>query len=91
LFESSEWRNESRIDISSTTGLVIIYDWGGGGGGALKRNVFLGKNFADPKVDIVLPNLKYQLKNKYLPLAKSFTKGYDIIQLSHMSFTASVT
>jgi hypothetical protein len=36
-----------------------------------------------------LPNLKYQLKNKYPPLAKKFTKG--TIQLSHMSFTTSVT
>jgi hypothetical protein len=37
-----------------------------------------------------LPNLKYQLKNKYPPLARDFTKGYTI-QLSHMSFTTSVT
>jgi hypothetical protein len=26
-----------------------------------------------------LPNLKYQLKNKYPPLAKNFTKGYHSI------------
>jgi hypothetical protein len=24
----------------------------------------------------ILPNLKHQLKNKYTPLAKNFTKGY---------------
>jgi hypothetical protein len=39
---------------------------------------------------IFLPNLKYQLKNKYPPLAKNFIKK-DTIQLSHMSFTTSVT
>jgi hypothetical protein len=52
-------------------------------GGAPKRNVFLGKNFADPtikKVKIfIYPTLKYQLKNKYLPLAKNVTKGYHSV------------
>jgi hypothetical protein len=46
---------------------------------ATKRNVFRGKNFADPTIKksrIWLPNLKYELKNKYPPLAKYFTKGY---------------
>jgi hypothetical protein len=46
----------------------------GGGGGRLapKRNVFLGKKFSDPtiKKSIFLPNLKYQLKNKYQKLYK---------------------
>jgi hypothetical protein len=59
---------------------------------APKRNVFRGKNFADPtikKSKISLPNLKYQLKNNYPPLAKNLKK--DTIQLSHMSFTTSVT
>jgi hypothetical protein len=49
---------------------------------APKRNVFLGKNFADPtikKSKYVLPNHKYQLKNKYPPLAKNFTKGYCLV------------
>jgi hypothetical protein len=36
-----------------------------------------------------LPNLKYQLKNKYPPWPKTLQK--DTIQLSHMSFTTSVT
>jgi hypothetical protein len=47
--------------------------------------VFIGKNFADPSIKKskkILPNLKYQLKNKYQK---------DTIQLSHMSFTTSVT
>jgi hypothetical protein len=45
---------------------------------APKTNVFRGKHFADPtikKSKIWLPNLKYQLKNKYPPLAKNVTKG----------------
>ena len=37
-----------------------------------------------------LPNLKYQLKNKYPPQGKIFTQNDDI-QLSHISFTTSVT
>jgi hypothetical protein len=43
------------------------------------RNVFLGKNVADPiikKSKIISANLKYQLKNKYPPLAKNFAKEY---------------
>ena len=46
---------------------------GGGGGGALERNVCLGKNFAYPTIRksyFCIPNLKYQLKSKYPPLAK---------------------
>jgi hypothetical protein len=46
---------------------------------APKTNVFLDKNVADPtikKSKNILPNLKYQLKNKYPPLAKKLTKGY---------------
>jgi hypothetical protein len=38
-----------------------------------------------------LPNLKYQLRNKYPPLVWSKTFQKDTIQLSHMSFTTSVT
>jgi hypothetical protein len=56
---------------------VIIYG-GGGEGVAPKRNVFLGKIFADPtikKSKKFTPNVKYQLKNKYPSLAKNFTKG----------------
>jgi hypothetical protein len=37
---------------------------------------------------IILPNLKYQLKNKHPPLPKTLQK--DTIQLSHMSFTTFV-
>jgi hypothetical protein len=51
-------------------------------GVAPKRNVFSGKNFADPtiiKSKIFLPNLKYQFQNKYPPLAKNFTKGYQSV------------
>jgi hypothetical protein len=68
---------------------VIIY----GGGVAPKRNVFLGKKFADPtikKTKIWLPNFKYQLINNYPPLAKNRLQK-DTMQLSHMSFTTSVT
>ena len=53
---------------------------GGGGGGWHRREMFfLVKYFSDPtikKSKNVLPNLKYQLENKYPPLAKNFTKGY---------------
>jgi hypothetical protein len=51
-------------------------------GVAPKRNVFLGKNLPYPtikKSKIFLPKLKYQLKNKYPPLAKTFTKGYHSV------------
>jgi hypothetical protein len=70
--------------VRKTKGAVIIYGWGGGGRGAVapKRNVFRGKNFANPtikKSKIWLPNLKYQLKNEYPPLAKNFTKGYHSV------------
>jgi hypothetical protein len=40
---------------------------------APKRNIIRGKNFADPtikKSKMWLPNLKYQLRNKYPPLVK---------------------
>jgi hypothetical protein len=50
-------------------------------GVALKRNVFLGKNVADPtikKSKSFLPNLKCQWEDKYIPLAKNVTK--DTIQ-----------
>jgi hypothetical protein len=46
-------------------------------GVAPKRNVLLSKTCADPatgKSKIFLPNFKHQLKNKYPPLAKNFTK-----------------
>jgi hypothetical protein len=48
------------------------------GGGGTEEKCFSLENFADPtnkKSKIWLPNLKYQLKNKYPPLAKNFTKG----------------
>jgi hypothetical protein len=54
-------------------GPVIIYGVGG-----TNEKCFSWQNFADPtikKSKIWLPNLKYQLKNKYPPLAKNFTKG----------------
>jgi hypothetical protein len=43
-----------------------------------KRNVFRDKNFADPTIKKTkrLPNLNYQLKNNYPPLAKNVTKRY---------------
>jgi hypothetical protein len=53
-----------------------------------KRNVFPGKNFADPtikKSKIWLPNLKYKLKNKWVLLAKTFTKGYHSV-VSHVLY-----
>jgi hypothetical protein len=31
------------------------------------------------KSKIILPNLKYQFKNKYPPLGKNFTKGYQSV------------
>ena len=49
---------------------------------APKRNVFQGKNVADPNIKKskdVLPNLKYHLKNKYPPLAKNIRKGYHSV------------
>ena len=55
-----------------------LYMLGGGGGVAPKRNMFLGKTFANPtikKSKSFLANLEYELKNKYPPLAKNFTKG----------------
>jgi hypothetical protein len=58
------------------------------GGGTPKRNVFLGKNFADPSITNQLYG-QPQLKIKYPLLAKEIEK--DTIKLSHMSFTTSVT
>jgi hypothetical protein len=64
---------------------------------APKRNVFRGKNFADPtikKSKIWLPNLKYQLKNNYTPLAKNVTKGYHSVVthvLYHFCDTSFIT
>jgi hypothetical protein len=50
---------------------------------APKRNVFRGENVADPTIKkskhFIKPNLKYQLKNKYPPLAKNVTKGYQSV------------
>jgi hypothetical protein len=64
-------------------------------GVATKKQFFLGKHFADPtikKFTNFSPNLKYQLKNKYPPLAKSCRTCHTFMpQLSHMSFTTSVT
>ena len=50
-------------DFLSDWSLFMAGGGGGGGGGGVapKRNVFLGKNFADPtikKSNIFLPNLK---------------------------------
>jgi hypothetical protein len=62
-----------------------------------KRNVFRGKNFADPNIKkpkLWLPNFKYLLKNKYPPLAKNFTKGYHSIVthvLYHFCDTSLIT
>jgi hypothetical protein len=60
---------------------------------ASKRTVFLGKNVADPTINKsklnFLTNLKYQLKIDAHPWPKTLQK--DTIQLSHMSFTTSVT
>ena len=51
------------------SGHYLLRGDGGGGGGVVapKRNVFLGKHFSVPTIkrSIFLPNLKYQLKNKY--------------------------
>ena len=47
-----------------------------------KKNVFLVKNVLIQPLKSqknVLPNLKYQLKNKYPLLAKTFTKGYHSV------------
>jgi hypothetical protein len=59
---------------------------------APKRNIFLGKKFPNPNIkksQKILPNLKYQLKNN--THSWSNTSQKDTIQLSHMSFTTSVT
>jgi hypothetical protein len=43
---------------------------------------FVAKFFADSNIkksQIWLPNLKYEFKNKYPPLAKNFTKGYHSV------------
>jgi hypothetical protein len=71
-------RNKSGISAHPCIILYICWGGGGGGGGATKRNVFLGKNFANPtikKSKSFLANLEYEIKNKYPPLAKNFTKG----------------
>jgi hypothetical protein len=61
----------------------VIFLWrgggGGGGGGGGDRREF----------KIFLPNLKYQLKNKYPPLAKTLQND-TTIQLSHMSCVTRV-
>jgi hypothetical protein len=47
----------------------------------MKTNV-VGKNVADPTIEKskkFLPNLNYQLKNKYPPLARNFTKRYHSV------------
>jgi hypothetical protein len=48
----------------------------------LNWSVFVGETFADPtikKSKYFLSNLKYQLKNKYPPLAKNIAKGYHSV------------
>jgi hypothetical protein len=73
-------------------GLVIIYGGGGGGGGGVapKRNVFRGKYFSDPtrvkKSKIWLPNLKYQLKNEYPPLAIFITQPLSCFVFIYPTF-----
>ena len=55
---------------------------GGGGGGGGPEDKYAGKNVADPTIEKskkVLPNLNYQLKNKYPPLARHFTKRYHSV------------
>jgi hypothetical protein len=64
----------------------------GGGGGGTEDNFFLTSNFADPTIKKskkhFLPNLKYQLKNKYIPaLGKNFTKRYHSV-VTHILYSA---
>ena len=63
-----------------------------------KRDFFLGENFSWSNHQKVkkkcLPNLKYQLKNKYPSLAKNFTKGYHSVVthvLSHFCDISLIT
>jgi hypothetical protein len=42
-------------------------------------NILLTQSLKSQKFDYPIPNLKYQLKNKYQPLAKNFTKGYHSV------------
>jgi hypothetical protein len=60
---------------------------------APKKNIFLGKHFADPTIKTskkLLANLKYHLKNKYPLLAKNITKVMPFT-CHTLSFTTSVT
>jgi hypothetical protein len=45
---------------------------------APKRKDFRGKNFADPTA-LKSKKFDYQLKNKYPPMAKNFTKRYHSV------------
>ena len=49
--------------------------------GGYRREMFFVAKFllTQPLKSQKLPNLKYQLKNKYPPLAKNFTKGYHSV------------
>jgi hypothetical protein len=72
---------------------LIIYGGGGGGGGASKRNILLGKCFADPTVKkskqfFTQPQISIKKMHTH-PWPKTLQK--DTVQLSHMSFTTSVT
>jgi hypothetical protein len=63
-----------------------------GGGGTEEKSITITTNFDDPnikKLKFCLPILNYQLKNEDPPLPKTLQR--DTIQLSHMSFTTSVT
>jgi hypothetical protein len=59
-------------------GPVIIY-----GGGWHRREMFFARKLLltqpSKSQNIWLPNLKYQLKNKYPPLTKNVTKGYQSV------------
>jgi hypothetical protein len=64
--------------IYGNKGPFIIY----GGGWHRREMFFVAKIFLTQplkKSKIWLPNLKYQLKNKYPPLAKNFTKGWHSV------------
>ena len=55
---------------------------------ALPRNGFLVKILLIQPLkspNFSLPNLKYQFKNKYPPLAKNFTKGYHLV-ITHVLY-----
>jgi hypothetical protein len=65
-----------------------LYLWRRGRRGAPNRNVFLGKNFADPtikKSKFFFTQPQISIKNEYPPLAKNFTKGYHSVIIHFLS------